>query len=361
MAPKKTTKRPAAAGEATGRACKKAWCDWASTDGSAAPGGDDGEGAQASGDDVASVASSATQTITPQQRHVFKKALQGLPGMPTTLPPEVKEQWEAASARGPKAKAAVANSVIAKDVQYGDAPIFTEVVLKRFRETFELSLDKTSAVGVTYTKLKAELGGGKAGEQAIDEGIARNDIVEKNGLFYMRTHEVSRETSDRSGHSLSGQQDLEQRTYEETADSLAIHDWAQFALLGRRTLALRDKHDEELSKPPSEEAQNMCHDAYDKTTRAIMACRKCARGLTNIGASNTTRTTIDAVLSLCKDMDTGKIADLGNSCCSDMYNTTYEDVKLMLRRVAMKYNLLEQHERELSALLRQAQRQRKGT
>ena len=222
-------------------------------------------------------------------------------------------------------------------------------------------MDKTSAVGVTYTKLKAELGGGKAGEQAIDEGIARNDIVEKNGLFYVRTHEVSRETSDRSGHSLSGQQDIEQRTYEETADSLAIHDWAQLALLGRRTLALRDKHDEELSKPPSEEAQNMCHDAYDKTTRAIMACRKYAREFTKIGASNTTGTTIDAVLALCKEMETGKLADLGNICCSDMYKTTDEDVKLMLRQVAMKYNLIEQHERELSALLRQAQRQRKGT
>ena len=52
-------------------------------------------------------------------------------------------------------------------------------------------------------------------------------------------------------------------TDEENAESLEMHDWAQPALWGKRTLALKDKHDGVHTRPPSEEAQHLRQGAYD--------------------------------------------------------------------------------------------------
>ena len=75
-----------------------------------------------------------TSSVTGAQRHAFKKALQGLPGLDTTFPPEVKEQFEAA--RSPSQRAAVINSVVPKDATYGWKFDASKMKLKRFRENY---------------------------------------------------------------------------------------------------------------------------------------------------------------------------------------------------------------------------------
>ena len=50
--------------------------------------------------------------LTEPQRHVWKRAMEGLPGVNGNITEDVKQMWR--DAKGPKAKAAVVNSILSK-------------------------------------------------------------------------------------------------------------------------------------------------------------------------------------------------------------------------------------------------------
>ena len=109
MAPNAPLKRPAGAPEEVSSALLKKpakWNEWAAN----------GEIAEKASQNDESVAESGYDTtpITVQQRAVWAKALNALPGSPFELPEEVKKQWQAACEKGrsPKDRHAVVNAVL---------------------------------------------------------------------------------------------------------------------------------------------------------------------------------------------------------------------------------------------------------
>ena len=56
-----------------------------------------------------------------------------------------------------------------KDVTYGDSLAPTEAVMEKFRRVFKTHVDKKRAVGVSKTKMRAELGHGS---------LEANDVVD---------------------------------------------------------------------------------------------------------------------------------------------------------------------------------------
>ena len=87
------------------------WTEYAETDGDkvtvVASDDEDGDRGEADG-----------RPVTPQQRHVFKKAMNTFGSLPGSLPPEVKEAYE--NATTPQERAVIVNASVPRDVGYKD-------------------------------------------------------------------------------------------------------------------------------------------------------------------------------------------------------------------------------------------------
>ena len=77
-----------------------------------------------------------TKPMTPQQRHVFKRALELPPGIPGSAPADVREAW--GQANHPKARAAIVNACVPRDSKYSGQPKFDEATLLKIRQVVEL-------------------------------------------------------------------------------------------------------------------------------------------------------------------------------------------------------------------------------
>ena len=134
-------------------------------------------------------------TITPQQRHVWQKAVKVPTGMPGGVPEEVMAEYN--RAQGPKQRAMVVNAFVGKEVGYGSQINFSATQVERFVSSFTMRSDTVKVLGQTFTDLRSELGHGNlaAGEQAITEGLASGDIVLKNGL-YIRSSQLQQKTKE---------------------------------------------------------------------------------------------------------------------------------------------------------------------
>ena len=114
-----------------------------------------------------------TSGITPQQRHVFGKALKGLPGLPGSLPADIADSWRAATK--PADRNAIVNALVDKDVAYGGDVKFDVETLIELRQTLKSSSDEKSAYGMTRTEMEAYL----RGASQMELGLERGDVVEK--------------------------------------------------------------------------------------------------------------------------------------------------------------------------------------
>ena len=63
----------------------------------------------------------------------------------------------------------------------------------RWRDAFREKSLRSDLKGVTWTELRSDLGKGNlaAGETAINEGLNRGDIVQKQGLYFMKSQLMS--------------------------------------------------------------------------------------------------------------------------------------------------------------------------
>ena len=292
-----------------------------------------------------------TTTITPQQRHVFKKCIDKLPGMPGAAPQEVQEAWQAACAAGPKAKAAIVNSLIPRDATYSHAIDFDSRTLEVFTKKFSKKTKLNQARGRSYTQLKADLGHGEIGAQAIKDGLAANDIQEKDGLYFMREELVAvlEGTSDSSR--VKGTRRVDAETWNDTVAELGAESWAQFAFNNKRQLALTNGESSK-SKPPTQEAQLMLEEAYEKIQKSIKGVRNHAMMIMRGSPSEGTQATIKLALDKCTVTEQHELAELSDMLCTQVKDMCDEDVKSLLRKVAKPYAVRPQYEQDSSALTR---------
>lgn len=222
-------------------------------------------------------------TITPQQRHVWKKALSLPEGVTGSVPAEVRESYQQAST--PKLRNAVVNAFTDKSCSYGDKIKFSNATVMKFRKQFHVKTEKQTAQGLSYTALRSDLGHGdlKAGAQAIDEGLETGDIVKHNGLYYMKSHMMEEARSSESSSVVKATaKNVQNEDFDQLADALEGHSWAQFALMGERMRALPSTHKEAVTKPPSAEAMEHLETAVEKATRVCRDVRGTVLALSKI-------------------------------------------------------------------------------
>ena len=98
-------------------------------------------------------------------RHLWQKAMRAPAMDPTSVPADIREAFEAA--KHPKARAAIINRFVSKDLGYGDQVAWKPAKLSKFRSYIEEKQNTQQAKGVTWTEMRSDLGKGNlsAGEQ----------------------------------------------------------------------------------------------------------------------------------------------------------------------------------------------------
>ena len=129
-------------------------------------------------------------SITQQQRSVFNKAMAGLPGLPGSLPDEIRETYEKAKHQSPKVRNAIVNAVVPKDASYGQKVVVTPKVLTKFKHMFQTTSDSRQIHGIGHTDLAMQWGHGnyELGKQAIHIAEEAGELLVKDGLCYRRSH-----------------------------------------------------------------------------------------------------------------------------------------------------------------------------
>ena len=118
-----------------------------------------------------------SSAISPQQRHVWKKALCIPHGLPGSLPHDVKQQW--GMAVKPKDRNIIVNTFLSTETAYKDELKWEEGTMQKFRTVYKEKLDVQRGIGKTYTELRSDLGRGNLseGQKAIEEGLECGDIT----------------------------------------------------------------------------------------------------------------------------------------------------------------------------------------
>ena len=191
-----------------------------------------------------------TSSITPQQRYAWKHALNLPIGYEGSPPAEVRQNY--LKAPTPKTRAAIVNHFVPKDVSYRHIIKFEQSRLHKFLERFVEHKESMRAEGYTFTELRSILGYGNLenGTIALEEGLACGDIQKKRQKYYMARHSISKKEHWREGYGFdSFAKDADHEKWQKIASELMPHDWAQFALLGKRLLPLKDGKKHSKIKP----------------------------------------------------------------------------------------------------------------
>ena len=143
-----------------------------------------------------------TSPVTGQQRHVFKKAYDTLPGLPGALPRAIKEQYDLAAKQKPSARAAIINAVIPKTAKYSDQLAVDPQTMQKFQTIFSEHKNLAAMNGTTWTDLALEWGRGDEdkGGECIQRALQRGDLVEKDGLYFRKTRRITMETGRSTKH-----------------------------------------------------------------------------------------------------------------------------------------------------------------
>ena len=154
-AEKEILKKPAAGKAANKRGQSEAWKTWSppkknDTEENAE---EDSEG-DGSDDDFMKDSSSQTKA----QRHVFSRALDGLPGEPGALPQHAKDKFN--NLKSKKARNQFVNSVLAKNCKYSDRVQWTGALEAKFVQRWTTHTVTDKACGETMTEIA--LRGGSA-------------------------------------------------------------------------------------------------------------------------------------------------------------------------------------------------------
>ena len=215
------------------------------------------------GDPLAEPKAYNTASISPQQRHVWNNAQKIPQGQPGCIPEVFFDKFRQAA--GPKQRAAIINKFVPRDCQYGELVQWKPAHIARFISGWNQKTDTTQLTAMSYTDIRAELGRGdlEAGARAVEEGLANGDIKKVGNEYMRRQRRVLLQQGERHEHKQrsSGKSSA---SWNQLADHLCSHQWAEFAICNTRQSELADGHSEMTSKPPSEEAMAHLNVASEK-------------------------------------------------------------------------------------------------
>ena len=311
-----------------------------------------------------------TSSITAQQRYCFDKALALEPGTPGSLPEDIKKKFIELKSGRPAQRNALINAVVPKDVAYKTVLKLDEHVVTKFKTMFMNKIDEKSAKGVSYTRLRSDLGHGDlaAGKIAIEEGLETGDIVMRENLYYMKEHVLTEARSETTGASASSSTSMTADEWMEVSSKLSGEEWGAFAIMNRREKALPDGHSETDSKPASPEASLRLEQAYKKCANTVKSVREQCCALQKLANTRKAEgkpvpgTLVTAVAEAVKMTDQ---LDVKNQQLSKMLvlespTTTDSKIKLALKEVAPLCANLMQTNQDFVALLRSNTKSKKA-
>ena len=293
--------------------------------------------------------------ITKAQRHVFAKSYKKHAAS-GGLTEEMKALYGAL--RTPKERNEFINALLLKNTKYSDELKITKHHTTSFRRKYTKWAQTEGAVAMTETEMAAYLGGGDLdrGRKAIQEGVLKNHIIEKDGMMWLKRGSVSREEGGEDSETVANTTQLSLADAKKLAATLAVHHWAKFSLLNHRLIKPPAGFDELTSQPASEEAQQHLQDAFDAITSTISGLRSMSSIMTlkmhksPAEKSATVLSTMEAAMGGCNKMESSHLAAMAKKLIRENELTTDIAAKTLLKNVATPFKILLNHQRELTAL-----------
>ena len=341
----RTIKHPAAAAGAHDPAKKPAtWCEYVD-----ASDADEDEAPLADGNDAASTHDVDTRAVTPAQRHVFKKALGALPGLPGSLPDEVREQFDKASK--PAEKAAVINAVVPRDVKYKDQFDVSTMNFEKFAKAFRSKTSAHETMGSTRSELEMKWGHGdwKKGSEAIDRALAKKELILQNGLLYSRSHKVVVAAHEEQGVRGSGSASTHDYAEQQSSIEGEIDEWVKFSIASEPSKnlgALRKAPPSSMAEQYVEEARRKCNDACS----AVKTLGSQLKALALPQHQRTYMSSLQRALQLSREVHDEFLTQFDDMCTMGMDEKSDMDIKNLLLELKPKYEELQSLAANLRAI-----------
>ncbi len=293
---------------------------------------------------------------------MFKKALALPPGTPGSVPPDVVQKHKELQQKTPKLRAAVINSIIPRDAGYSTMLEGATASLNTFRSWFKEKAFVQEAVGYTYLEIKAIL----HSDDAVKDAQDRGDLKEADGWTYLKRQAFRETETHRKGFEKEDTHVNTDGSLDNILEELHLENWATFAVRGDRKQALEAGHDEERTKPPSEESRLHLSEPYDKMERLIISIRKACRylatlSLTNGSVSNTFQDGCEKALIECAQLEGTLFQRFHKMMVQDMKSTTDAMIKKLLRSACLPYKRLDEMAKNLAALVKANKAVEKGS
>ena len=280
--------------------------------------------------------------ITPEQRHVWNKALKAPENDPKAIPPVVLAEWQKATT--PQMRANIIMTFCPPDVRYKDVAVFNSSHMNKFYEKVFAKSESKLGVGRTWIELRSFLAVGTlaSGETAIEEGMQSGDIQKKKGLYYLVQHHLAECTTETHGEEVKGRlNEIPTDLRKKLTQWAPSHDWSAFALLDKRLLALTDADfDETVAKPPSEEAVAHLTSACERAQKLGREIRQLAQSLTRHASSlakgNSVETQVTNAMDKLESLEL-MLPELQVLQTRRLMTTTDDTIKRALAKIAPEY------------------------
>ena len=239
------------------------------------------------------------------------------------------------------------NCVVPKDSTYGSKIDWSDpCTLSQFKKVTQTHMVEEVLQGKSQTEMECLLGGGdmQRGADNLKVGLARSDILEREGLFFFKQKTITRADELTSGKVLQSMSELPHGN--DVVLQLRGETWASFALFDQGAPSTRAICDE---KPPSSEAQAHLKSAYESMQVVIHNIRTKSievRGTDGCGSS-----VAKQALERAMAAERGELADVLQIMLNPEMMSDSE-VKNKLVATSKTFGELVNLEKELVALLR---------
>ena len=294
-------------------------------------------------------------SITKQQRHVWGKAMAGLPDTPAGLPKDVHEAFNKMTK--PAAKNMLINSIVPKTVGYSDQVNVTTIKMEQFKAHYVQWGNKDICAGMTETEMACYLGGGdmQKGILNLAQGVEEKHIIEKNGLMYLKRGEISRQEVHKEGWTGSKNKPLGDGDWQQVCDEFSKCDWAKFAFLNKRSEIVPANFSEQ-KRPASDEAQEHLQDAFDSVTHVVSGVRSQCREIVKKQRespgkkSDVLTSAINNAVEKAGELEKTYISKTSSLLTNENDTTTDAEIKKLLAGMSGPFKEMMSLQRDITAL-----------
>ena len=277
-----------------------------------------------------------------------------------TLDLRVQERYKELQTSNNTGKQALMDEIIMNAIpngtRYNMKPEPTAILVSKLCYTADIHYKDRQHLGLTYTEIKARLGG----DAAVQEGLDRKDIfIGTDDMYYLkrttrgekRTHDESKSVETQHHGVTDKQAELAQ--FEMLVD---VGDWLaiDFDNIGSRSSASSDVP-AALGGEPGSKLMEHVQQAFDSATRLTLSVKKTLQEMVKITGSSTSVALVQRGVQLSKAMVPSS-EDIEHFLLTPVHLLDRSKVVSSLKEAATHFQALDIFRAEIEATLRHVKR-----